>query len=81
MLLTLPGSLLIVVPGLAVMTAGFFIVHGVASGGYRCAPTPGAIASGQAASLYLFAYYLGPRSSAAWPACAWTRVPGRVSSP
>lgn len=48
-----------------VMTAGFFAVHGVASGWVPVRAAAGGVPAGQAASLYLFAYYLGPRSSAA----------------
>jgi len=78
-LLTLPGSLPVVVPGLAIMTAGFFIVHGVASGWVPARAHAGGIASGQAASLYLFAYYLGSAvfgglAGRAWTLGAWPGV-------
>jgi YNFM family putative membrane transporter len=80
-LLTLPGTLLVVVPGLAVMTAGFFVVHGVASGWVPARAHAGGIGSGQAASLYLFAYYLGSSvfgglAGRAWAIGAWPGVVG-----
>ena len=78
-LLTLSGSLPVVVLGLAVMTAGFFTVHGVASGWVPTRAHAGGIASGQAASLYLFAYYLGSSvfgslTGRAWTVGAWPGV-------
>jgi MFS transporter, YNFM family, putative membrane transport protein len=78
-LLTLPGSLPVVVLGLAVMTAGFFVVHGVASGWVPTRAHAGGVASGQAASLYLFAYYLGSSvfgslAGRAWSFGAWPAV-------
>jgi MFS transporter, YNFM family, putative membrane transport protein len=78
-LLTLPASLPIVVLGLAVMTAGFFAVHGVASGWVATRAHAGGVAAGQAASLYLFAYYLGSSvfgslTGRAWTLGAWPAV-------
>jgi MFS transporter, YNFM family, putative membrane transport protein len=78
-LLTLPNSLPVVVVGLAVMTAGFFAVHGVASGWVPTRAHAGGVASGQAASLYLFAYYLGSSvfgslTGPAWTVGAWPGV-------
>jgi YNFM family putative membrane transporter len=78
-LLTLPGFLPVVVVGLAVMTAGFFAVHGVASGWVPTRAHAGGVASGQAASLYLFAYYLGSSvfgslTGPAWTVGAWPGV-------
>ena len=79
MLLTLPGSLPVDVLGLAIMTAGFFAVHGVASGWVPTRAHAGGVASGQAASLYLFAYYLGSSvfgslAGRAWALGAWPAV-------
>ncbi|GAA2104272.1 MFS transporter [Actinomadura alba] len=56
LVLTLPGSVPAVGAGLLVFTTGFFAAHSVASGwvGLRART-----ARAQAASLYLFAYYLG----------------------
>ena len=41
------------------MTAGFFVVHGVASGWVPARAHAGGVASAQAASLSLFAFSLG----------------------
>jgi MFS transporter, YNFM family, putative membrane transport protein len=71
-LLTLPGSLPVIIGGLAVMTAGFFIVHGVASGWVPARAHAVGVASGQAASLYLFAYYLGSSIFGSLAGRAWT---------
>lgn len=71
-LLTLPGSLPAIVLGLAVMTAGFFVVHGVASGWVPARAHAGGVAPGQAASLYLFAYYLGSSVFGSLAGHAWT---------
>ena len=71
-LLTVPGSLPCVVAGLAVMTAGFFAVHGVASGWVPVRAHAGGVASAQAASLYLFAYYLGSSVFGNLAGHAWT---------
>lgn len=78
-LVTLPNSLPVVILGLAVMTAGFFAVHGVASGWVPTRAHAGGVASGQAASLYLFAYYLGSSvfgsaAGRAWSAGGWGEV-------
>lgn len=78
-LLTLAHPLPVVVLGLAVMTAGFFVVHGVASGWVPTRARAGGIASGQAASLYLVAYYLGSSvfgslAGTAWSVGAWPAV-------
>ena len=54
--LTLPSSLAFVVVGLAVLTAGFFAAHSVASGWVGgLAP----VAPAQASALYLCLYYVG----------------------
>jgi len=79
LLLTLPDALPLVVIGLAVMTAGFFAVHGVASGWVPTRAHAGGAAPGQAASLYLFAYYLGSSlfgsvAGRAWTVGAWPAV-------
>ena len=58
-LVTLARPLPVVVLGLAVLTAGFFAAHGVASGWVATRAHLGVGGTGQAASLYLFAYYLG----------------------
>ena len=78
-LITLARPLPVVVLGLAVLTAGFFAAHGVASGWVAARAHLGAGGTGQAASLYLFAYYLGSSvfgglSGSAWSAGGWTPV-------
>jgi len=78
-LLTLFGSLPVIVAGVAVLTAGFFAVHGVASGWVPARAHAGGVAAGQAASLYLFAYYLGSSvfgslTGQAWSLAAWPGV-------
>ncbi len=78
-LLTLAGALGLVVLGLAVMTAGFFAAHGVASGWVAARAHVGTGGTGQAASLYLFAYYLGSSvfgglAGDAWTAGGWRAV-------
>ncbi|MGN6244401.1 MAG: MFS transporter [Motilibacteraceae bacterium] len=78
-LLTLPSSLPVVVLGLAAMTGGFFVVHGVASGWVPTRAHAGGVAAGQAASLYLFAYYVGSSvfgsaAGRAWSAGGWSAV-------
>jgi MFS transporter, YNFM family, putative membrane transport protein len=78
-LLTLPDALPLLVIGLAVMTAGFFAAHGVASGWVPARAHAGGVAAGQAASLYLFAYYLGSSvfgslTGRAWTVGAWPAV-------
>ena len=79
LLLTLTASLPVVVVGVAVLTAGFFAVHGVASGWVPTRAHAGGVAAGQAASLYLFAYYLGASvfgslTGQAWSLAAWPGV-------
>jgi YNFM family putative membrane transporter len=71
-LVTLPDTLPVVVVGLAVMTAGFFAAHGVASGWVPTRAHAGGVAAGQAASLYLFAYYLGSSIFGSVTGRAWT---------
>jgi YNFM family putative membrane transporter len=78
-LLTLSDSLPVIVVGVAVLTAGFFAVHGVASGWVPTRAHAGGIAAGQAASLYLFAYYVGSSvfgslTGQAWSLGAWPGV-------
>jgi MFS transporter, YNFM family, putative membrane transport protein len=78
-LVTLPGSLPAIVVGLAMMTAGFFGMHGVVSGWVPARAHAGGVASGQAASLYLFAYYLGSSvfgtlAGPAWSLGEWPTV-------
>jgi YNFM family putative membrane transporter len=78
--ITLASPLPLVIIGLAVMTAGFFAVHGVASGWVAVRAHTGGGGTGQAASLYLFAYYLGSSVFGGLAGMAWTRAgwPGVV---
>ncbi|CRK56103.1 Permeases of the major facilitator superfamily [Alloactinosynnema sp. L-07] len=81
LLLTLPATVPTVVAGLALLTAGFFIVHGVTSGWVPARAHAGGVATGQAASLYLFAYYLGSSAfgtlaAHAWSTAGWPTVVG-----
>jgi YNFM family putative membrane transporter len=62
-----------------VMTAGFFCVHGVASGWVPVRAHAGGVPAAQAASLYLFAYYAGSSlfgnlAGTAWSYGAWPAV-------
>lgn len=70
--LTLSGHLVIVVLGLAVLTAGFFCLHGVASGWVPVRAHAGGVAAGQAASLYLVAYYAGSSIAGSLAGTAWS---------
>jgi YNFM family putative membrane transporter len=72
LLLTLPGRLPVVVLGLAVLTAGFFCLHGVASGWVPARAHAGGVAAGQAASLYLVAYYAGASIAGSVAGTAWS---------
>src|SRR5215472_3332435 len=71
-LVTLPGSPPAIVLGLAIMTAGFFGIHSVVSGWVPARAHAGGIASGHAASLYLFTYYLGSSIFGSLAGPAWT---------
>ena len=76
-LLTLPASLPLLVVGLALVIGGFFAIHGVASSWVPARAHAAGLATAQAASLYLFTYYIGASlfgalgghawSSAGWP--------------
>ncbi|MEJ5867526.1 MFS transporter [Pseudokineococcus sp. 5B2Z-1] len=76
---TLARPLWVVVAGLAVLTAGFFAAHGVASGWVAARAGAGGRATAQAASAYLVAYYAGSSvggtlAGAAWGAARWPGV-------
>ncbi|MGH3385703.1 MAG: MFS transporter [Nocardioidaceae bacterium] len=83
--LTLAAPLWLVVAGLAVMTAGFFAAHGVASGWVPARAQLGVGGVGQATSLYLFAYYLGSSifgglAGTAWASGGWPMVAGMAAA-
>ena len=67
--LTLIPSLFAIVPGLAMITGGFFGAHALASA-WAGSRVPSA--RGQASSLYLFFYYLGPGIFGALAGRLWT---------
>ncbi len=69
-LLTAARPLALVVPGIAVVTIGFFGAHSIASAwvGRRAGA-----AKGRAAALYLFFYYLGSSVLGSAGGVAWTR--------
>ncbi|MDX6727527.1 MAG: transporter, family, putative rane transport protein [Baekduia sp.] len=74
--LTAAHSLALVVIGIAILTAGFFAGHSVASSwvGRRASAT-----AGQASALYLLAYYAGsslagPLAGGAWSRAGWPGV-------
>jgi MFS transporter, YNFM family, putative membrane transport protein len=77
--LTLSGSLLFVVLGMAALTIGFFCIHGLASGWVTSRAHLAGVSTGQAASFYLFAYYVGASvfgnlGSVAWSRAGWSGV-------
>ena len=79
LLLTLVDSLTLVVVGLGLVVAGFFVVHGIASGWVPARAYAGGVSAAQAASLYLFAYYLGSSlfgsvAGPAWSGAGWSGV-------
>lgn len=78
-LVTIPDSLPAIVLGLALVIIGFFAVHGVASGWVPARAHAGGVATGQAASLYLFTYYIGSSvfgslGGHAWAVSGWSGV-------
>ncbi|MFC7403957.1 MFS transporter [Georgenia alba] len=81
LLVTLPGSLPVVVAGAALLTGGFFALHGTASGWVPARAHAGGVSTSQAASLYLVAFYagaavLGGAGGLAWSAAGWAGVAG-----
>ena len=80
--LTLIDNLFAIVPGLAMITGGFFGAHAMASA-WAGSRVPSA--RGQASSLYLFFYYLGPGIFGAlagglWTAHAWWGVAAMIGA-
>jgi MFS transporter, YNFM family, putative membrane transport protein len=68
-----------VIAGLALLVAGFFTVHGVASGWVPARAHARGASTAQTASLYLFTYYLGSSvfgslAGRAWTDAAWPGV-------
>lgn len=78
-LLTLLPSLLGIVAGLACLTAGFFVMHGLASSWVALRAHLAGASSSQAAAFYLFSYYVGSSvfgslGSTAWSVAGWPGV-------
>jgi YNFM family putative membrane transporter len=78
-LLTLVPSLVVLILGMALLTAGFFAVHGLASGWVPVRAHAEGVSTGQAASLYLFTIYLGSSifgsvAGSAWHGAGWPGV-------
>jgi YNFM family putative membrane transporter len=76
---TLAPSLVVLILGMALLTAGFFAVHGLASGWVPVRAHAEGVSSGQAASLYLFTFYLassvfGSLAGSAWHTAGWPGV-------
>ncbi|MFG1906517.1 MFS transporter [Kribbella sp. NPDC048928] len=81
--ITLAAPLPLIVLGLAVMTAGFFAVHGVASGWVPARAHASGVGTGQASSMYLFFFYLGSSvfgglAGTAWSRAQWIGVAGEA---
>ncbi|TCC29854.1 MFS transporter [Kribbella sindirgiensis] len=81
--ITLAAPLPLIVLGLAVMTAGFFAVHGVASGWVPARAHASGVGTGQASSMYLFSFYLGSSvfgglAGTAWSRAEWNGVAGEA---
>ncbi|MEP7159832.1 MAG: MFS transporter [Dermatophilaceae bacterium] len=77
--ITLARPLALVALGIAVLTVGFFAVHGVASGWVAARASVGSGGTGQASSWYLFCYYLGSSvfgglGGQAWQVGGWPAV-------
>ncbi|RYC05953.1 MFS transporter [Nocardioides zhouii] len=84
-LLTLSGSLPVIVVGVGALTVGFFCVHGLASGWVTARAHLAGVSTGQAAAFYLFAYYVGSSvfgnlGSAAWTHAGWSGVVALASA-
>lgn len=80
-LVTVPEHLVSLVVGLGLVVIGFFAVHGIASGWVPLRAHAGGASASQAASLYLFTYYLGSAvfgtaAGLAWTHAQWTGVVG-----
>ena len=79
-LVTLPQHLGSLMVGLGLVVIGFFAVHGIASGWVPLRAHAGGASASQAASLYLFTYYLGSAVFGTAAGLAWTHAqwPGVV---
>lgn len=57
--ITIVGSVPVIIIGTAIMTAGFFATHGLASGWVAARAGAGVGGAAQAASIYMVSYYIG----------------------
>lgn len=78
-LLTVLPSLVAIVAGLACLTAGFFVMHGLASSWVAVRAHLAGASSSQAAAFYLCSYYVGSSvfgslGGSAWSAGGWPGV-------
>jgi YNFM family putative membrane transporter len=78
-LLTMLPSLAVIVIGLACLTAGFFVMHGLASGWVAVRAHLAGASASQAAAFYLCSYYVGSSvfgslGGSAWSAYGWGGV-------
>ena len=71
--LTISDSLGPIVLGLAGLTAGFFAVHGIASGWVAARAHAAGASSSQAAAFYLISYYAGSSVFGSLGGVAWSR--------
>jgi YNFM family putative membrane transporter len=74
--LTISSSLVAIVIGLACLTMGFFVAHGIASGWVAVRAHAAGASASQAAAFYLCAYYVGSSvfgslGSSAWSSYGW----------
>lgn len=82
LIVTLPDNLIAITLGLAMVTGGFFGAHALASA-WAGSRVPSA--RGQASSLYLFFYYLGPALFGAlagrlWNGVGWIGVAAEIGA-
>lgn len=73
-LATIAEPVTLLIGGLAVLSAGFFALHGVASGWVASRAVEVAGAPGQASSLYLCSYYAGSSVCGVLAGWAWSHL-------
>ena len=69
---TLVPSLPAIIVGLAVLTVGFFVIQGLASGWVAARAHASGNSTSQAATFYLFSYYVGSSVFVNLDSAAWT---------
>lgn len=72
--LTLSQALAVVIVGVALVTIGFFWMHGIASSWVTVRAHASGASASQAASFYLFSYYVGSSVFGNLGATAWTHA-------